>query len=118
MFSPVRRAFRRRLIWLCVNLGTAFLAAQLLDVAIFDRLRRGSWWRAPLVSTLISSSLDTVIFFSLAFAAAFWVTVSGLGLANAAAGTAALALSWALVRGRPGGQPSGAESRIAAQRSG
>lgn len=51
--------------------GTAFLAAQLLDVAIFDRLRRGSWWRAPLVSTLVSSSLDTVIFFSLAFAAAF-----------------------------------------------
>lgn len=51
--------------------GTAFLAAQMLDVAVFDRLRAGSWWKAPLVSTLISSTLDTLIFFSLAFAVAF-----------------------------------------------
>lgn len=50
--------------------GTAFLAAQLLDVAIFDRLRQGRWWRAPLVSTLASSTLDTAIFFPTAFAAA------------------------------------------------
>ena len=51
--------------------ATAFLAAQLLDVAVFDRLRDGSWWRAPLVSTLVSSVVDTVIFFSLAFSATF-----------------------------------------------
>lgn len=51
--------------------GLAFLAAQLTDVTIFNRLRhRGGWWRAPLVSTLISASLDTVIFFTTAFAAA------------------------------------------------
>ncbi len=50
--------------------GAAFLAAQLLDVAIFDRLRQGRWWRAPLVSTLASSTLDTCIFFPTAFAAA------------------------------------------------
>lgn len=51
--------------------GTAFLAAQLLDVAIFQRFRRAEWWRAPLTSSFASSSLDTAIFFSLAFAAAF-----------------------------------------------
>ncbi|MCC6306131.1 MAG: queuosine precursor transporter [Rhodobacteraceae bacterium] len=49
--------------------GTAFLAAQLLDVAIFDRLRAGSWWRAPLVSTLAGASVDTVLFFTIAFSA-------------------------------------------------
>ena len=51
--------------------ATAFLAAQLLDVAVFNRLRDGRWWRAPLVSTLVSSVVDTVIFFSLAFSATF-----------------------------------------------
>ena len=49
--------------------GIAFLCAQLLDVAVFNRLRQGSWWRAPLVSTLLSSSLDTALFFSVAFSA-------------------------------------------------
>ena len=51
--------------------GTAFLVAQLLDVFVFNRLRQGTWWRAPLVSSFIGSSLDTIIFFSLAFAAMF-----------------------------------------------
>jgi uncharacterized PurR-regulated membrane protein YhhQ (DUF165 family) len=46
---------------------TAFMAAQLLDVKIFDQLRVGSWWRAPLVSTTAASALDTALFFSLAF---------------------------------------------------
>lgn len=49
--------------------ATAFLAAQMLDVAVFDRLRAGPWWRAPLVSTLLGASLDTALFFSIAFAA-------------------------------------------------
>jgi hypothetical protein len=53
--------------------GTAFLVAQLLDVSIFDRLRNGAWWRAPVFSSLVSSALDTVIFFSLAMAPAFVV---------------------------------------------
>ncbi len=59
------------LVTLRVALGsaTAFLAAQMMDIAVFDRLRAGSWWRAPLVSTLVSSTLDTVIFFTLAFSA-------------------------------------------------
>ena len=51
--------------------GTAFLVGQLLDAQIFDRLRQQAWWRAPLISTITGSALDTLIFFSLAFAGAF-----------------------------------------------
>jgi uncharacterized PurR-regulated membrane protein YhhQ (DUF165 family) len=51
--------------------GTAFLVAQLVDVSIFDALRGGRWWRAPLASTLIGSVLDTVLFFGIAFAPFF-----------------------------------------------
>ncbi|MEX0923450.1 MAG: VUT family protein [Rhodovibrionaceae bacterium] len=60
--------------------GTAFLAAQLIDIAIFDRLRRGAWWRAPVVSSGVASVLDTAIFFTLAFAGSGlpWITW-GLG---------------------------------------
>ena len=56
--------------------GAAFLAAQLLDVLVFDRLRRQAWWRAPLISSLLASALDTALFFSLAFAATGlpWIT--------------------------------------------
>lgn len=50
--------------------GLAFLVAQLLDVSIFDRLREGAWWRAPLASTLVGSTLDTAIFFTVAFSGA------------------------------------------------
>lgn len=50
--------------------GLAFLTAQLMDVAIFDRLRGGRWWRAPLASTLVGSALDTAIFFTIAFSGA------------------------------------------------
>jgi uncharacterized PurR-regulated membrane protein YhhQ (DUF165 family) len=48
--------------------GTAFLTAQLLDVFVFDRLRRQVWWQAPLVSSLLGSAVDTALFFSIAFA--------------------------------------------------
>ncbi len=51
--------------------GTAFLVAQLLDISIFNRLRRSNWWKAPLLSSLIGSVLDTAMFFTLAFAASF-----------------------------------------------
>ena len=56
--------------------GTAFLVAQLLDVAIFNRLRTGTWWRAPLVSSTLASIVDTALFFSIAFAATGlpWIT--------------------------------------------
>ncbi len=49
--------------------GTAFLCAQLTDVAVFNRLRAGSWWRAPLISTLVGATLDTMLFFTIAFSA-------------------------------------------------
>ncbi|MEO1918828.1 MAG: queuosine precursor transporter [Paracoccaceae bacterium] len=49
--------------------GTAFLIAQLTDVLVFDRLRKGSWWRAPLVSSVVGSLLDTALFFTIAFSA-------------------------------------------------
>lgn len=48
--------------------GSAFLIAHLLDIFLFDKLRQASWWKAPLFSSVIASFLDTVIFFSLAFA--------------------------------------------------
>jgi queuosine precursor transporter len=53
--------------------AVAFLAGQLLDITVFNRLRAGSWWRAPLVSTFLSSTVDTVLFFSIAFSASFAV---------------------------------------------
>jgi len=60
--------------------GSAFLVAQLLDVYVFDRLRRRAWWQAPLVSSVIGSTVDTAIFFSLAFAGTMvpWVSL-GIG---------------------------------------
>ena len=61
-----------------IGSGIAFLAAQLLDIQIFNRLRSGSWWRAPLASTLIGSALDTFLFFSISFSAMF----NGLETAN------------------------------------
>lgn len=51
--------------------ATAFAAAQLLDIAVFNRFRGGVWWKAPLVSTFVSSVVDTAIFFTIAFAAFF-----------------------------------------------
>lgn len=55
---------------IAIGSGVAFLIAQMVDVTIFNRLREGRWWRAPLASTLIGSSLDTAIFFSIAFSGA------------------------------------------------
>ncbi|WP_439816062.1 queuosine precursor transporter [Zavarzinia sp. CC-PAN008] len=58
--------------------GTAFLLGQLLDISVFNRLRRQSWWRAPLVSSSLGSIADTALFFSLAFAGTEvpWVTLA------------------------------------------
>ena len=67
-------------IWLAtpriaIASGSAFLVAHLLDVSVFNRLRRAAWWQAPALSSLIGSVVDTILFFSLAFSATF----SGLG---------------------------------------
>ncbi|MBO6756766.1 MAG: VUT family protein [Roseibium sp.] len=72
-------------IWLAtpriaIASGTAFLVAQLLDVTIFDRLRRAAWWKAPFVSSILGSVVDTVLFFSIAFAAAFAFIDLGFGM--------------------------------------
>ena len=58
--------------------GTAFLIAQLLDVQVFDKLRKKVWYVAPLVSSLIGSFIDTFLFFSIAFygTGVNWVTLS------------------------------------------
>ncbi|MDP2732777.1 MAG: queuosine precursor transporter [Hoeflea sp.] len=77
-------------IWLAtpriaVASGSAFLAAQLLDVSIFDRLRNRTWWLPPLVSTIIGSSLDTLIFFGLAFSQAAGILGPGDAFASEAA---------------------------------
>ncbi|MCJ7875032.1 queuosine precursor transporter [Phaeobacter sp. J2-8] len=55
---------------IAVASGVAFLVAQLTDIAVFNRFRSGRWWRAPLISTLVGSALDTVLFFAIGFSAA------------------------------------------------
>lgn len=55
---------------IAIGSGVAFLVAQLTDIMIFDRLRSGTWWRAPLASSLIGSALDTFLFFAIAFSGA------------------------------------------------
>ncbi|MCA8867297.1 MAG: queuosine precursor transporter [Rhodobacteraceae bacterium] len=54
-----------------IGSGSAFLVAQLIDVLVFDKMRGGTWWRAPLTSSLVGSSVDTLIFFSIAFSGWF-----------------------------------------------
>jgi uncharacterized integral membrane protein (TIGR00697 family) len=60
-----------RLVRIAIASGAAFLTAQLLDVTVFNWLRRQTWWRAPIFGTLAGSVIDTLVFFSIAFAAAF-----------------------------------------------
>lgn len=56
--------------------GAAFVCSQLLDIQVFDRLRQGRWWRAPLIATLLAALLDTAVFWSIGFAGEDlpWVT--------------------------------------------
>ena len=54
-------------IRIALGSGLAFLLAQLLDVSIFNRLRKSRWWKAPLLSSLVGSILDTFLFFFIAF---------------------------------------------------
>jgi len=58
--------------------GIAFLVAQLIDVNIFDRLRKKKWFVAPLVSSLVGSTIDTFLFFSISFYGTNvnWITLS------------------------------------------
>ncbi|RPG99163.1 MAG: VUT family protein [Candidatus Pelagibacter sp. TMED118] len=65
-------------IRIAIGSGTAFLVAQLLDVQVFDKLRKKKWYVAPLSSSLIGSTVDTFLFFSISFYATGvpWVTLS------------------------------------------
>ena len=65
-------------IRIAIGSGTAFLVAQLIDVNIFDKLRNKIWFAAPLVSSLIGSTIDTFLFFSISFygTGINWITLS------------------------------------------
>ena len=58
--------------------GTAFIVSQMLDIAVFDRLRQKGWWQPPLFSSAVGSAVDTLLFFALAFYATGvpWVTLA------------------------------------------
>lgn len=74
------------LVTLRIALGSAiaFLSAQLLDITVFNRLREGVWWRAPVVSSIIGSTVDTALFFTIAFSASLTMLEPGndVGWAN------------------------------------
>ncbi|MGF1527237.1 MAG: VUT family protein [Candidatus Competibacterales bacterium] len=116
-FGPTRA---RRVVWvgfaLAVGLsillatprialasGTAFLAAQWLDIGVFDRLRRLPWWQAPLISSGLASVVDTALFFALAFAGTPvpWVTLAAGDLLCKWAMAVVLLLPFRLLMGRP-----------------
>ena len=63
---------------IAIGSGTAFLVAQLLDVQIFDNLRKKKWYIAPFTSSIIGSTVDTFLFFSISFYATgvSWVTLA------------------------------------------
>ena len=65
-------------IRIAIGSGTAFIIAQLLDVQIFDQLRKKKWYIAPLTSSLIGSTVDTFLFFSISFYGTGipWITLS------------------------------------------
>ncbi len=65
-------------IRIAIGSGTAFMVAQLLDVQIFDKLRKKEWFVAPLISSFIGSTVDTFLFFSISFYATgiSWFTLS------------------------------------------
>jgi hypothetical protein len=62
--------------------GSAFLLAQMLDISVFGPLRRRSWWKAPFLATISGSILDTLVFFSLAFAQKFALLDAIWGMPN------------------------------------
>ena len=92
-----------RLARIAAASGTAFLFGQLFDVSVFNRLRRSAWWRAPVFASLGGSVLDTAVFFTIAFSAAFAFAgpndpfaLEASPLLGAFAATAPRWFSWAL----------------------
>lgn len=82
--------------------GLAFIASQLLDIRVFDRLRRGLWWRAPLVATVIAAVLDSAVFWGIAFAGTSgpWLTWAAGDLAVKLAVGVLMLLPFRLMTGR------------------
>jgi len=72
--------------------GAAFLISQIMDIAVFNRWRRQSWWKAPLIGSLVASTVDTAVFFFLAFAGSDmdWLMLASGDLAVKAAMAALL----------------------------
>jgi uncharacterized PurR-regulated membrane protein YhhQ (DUF165 family) len=64
--------------------GSAFLTAQLLDIYVFNRVAKKRWWLPPLLSSVLGSTVDTALFFALAFAGTGtpWITwaIGDLGI--------------------------------------
>ena len=92
-----------RLARIAAASGAAFLVGQLLDVSVFNRLRRASWWRAPVFASVLGSVVDTVVFFALAFSPLFgWIGPDDAFALEAApvlgvfAATAPRWMSWAM----------------------
>lgn len=94
-------------IWLAspriaIASGAAFLVSQLMDVAIFTRLRQRAWWQPPLFSSVIGSAVDTALFFALAFYGTTmpWVTLAIGDYGVKVAIALALLLPWRVVSRR------------------
>ena len=68
--SLIAAGFDKTTLRIAIASGAAFLSAQLMDIAVFNQLRKYNWWLPPLAASLVGSVLDTAVFFSIAFAAA------------------------------------------------
>ena len=79
--SVVAAGLDKTTLRIAAGSGLAFLSAQMLDIWVFDRARGGAWWKAPFVSTLFGSALDTALFFT----TAFWSALTLFGPAETAA---------------------------------
>ena len=68
--SVIAAGMDKTTLRIAIASGAAFLSAQLMDIAVFNQLRKYNWWLPPLAASLVGSVLDTAVFFSIAFAAA------------------------------------------------
>lgn len=76
---------------IAVASGSAFIVSQGLDIVVFNRWRRQTWWKAPLIGSLVASVVDTAVFFALAFAG------TGMDWLKLVAGDLAVKAAMALV---------------------
>lgn len=75
--SVVAAGMDKTTLRIAIASGAAFLSAQLIDITVFNQLRKYNWWLPPLAATLVGSVLDTAIFFSIAFAAPLGIIFPG-----------------------------------------